>query len=99
MLSQHELNVTVVLPVYYVIVKGRYTAVRAHRLRGDHKASYFFLNQKATFTRAINAGTSTNGPITPAKAWPLLMPNTPMATAMASSKLLPAAYFYFLTTF
>lgn len=27
MLTQHELNVTVVLPVYYVIVKGRYKAV------------------------------------------------------------------------
>jgi hypothetical protein len=41
-----------------------------------------FSKPKATFTKAINAGTSTNGPITPAKACPLLMPNTPMATAM-----------------
>jgi hypothetical protein len=32
-----------------------------------------FRNQKATFTKAINAK-STNGPITPAKACPLLMP-------------------------
>lgn len=29
---------------------------------------YFFLNQNATFTSAIKAGTSTNGPITPVKA-------------------------------
>jgi hypothetical protein len=42
----------------------------------------FFSKPKATFTKAINAGTSTNGPITPAKACPLLIPNTPMATAM-----------------
>jgi hypothetical protein len=33
----------------------------------------FFSKPKATFTKAINAGTSTNGPITPAKACPLLM--------------------------
>lgn len=29
---------------------------------------HFFLNQKATLTNNINAGTSTKGPITPAKA-------------------------------
>jgi hypothetical protein len=34
-----------------------------------------FSKPKATFTKAINAGTSTNGPITPAKACPLLIPN------------------------
>ena len=28
----------------------------------------FFLNQKARFTNAISAGTSTKGPITPANA-------------------------------
>ena len=39
----------------------------------------------------MRAGTSTKGPITPVKAWPELMPHTAMATAMASSKLLPAA--------
>jgi hypothetical protein len=33
-----------------------------------------FSKPKATFTKAINAGTST-GPITPAKACPLLIPN------------------------
>jgi hypothetical protein len=33
----------------------------------------FFSKPKATFTKAINAGTSTNGPITPAKACPLLI--------------------------
>jgi hypothetical protein len=32
----------------------------------------FFSKPKATFTKAINAGTS-NGPITPAKACPLLI--------------------------
>jgi len=48
-------------------------------------------NQKATFTRAIITGTSTSGPMTAAKAAPELMPNTAMATAMASSKLLLAA--------
>jgi hypothetical protein len=51
----------------------------------------FFLNQKAKLTKAINAGTSTNGPITPANACPLLIPNTPIATAIANSKLLPVA--------
>ena len=39
----------------------------------------------------MSAGTSTNGPMTPAKAWPEFSPKTPIATAMASSKLLPAA--------
>ena len=52
---------------------------------------YFFLNQNATFTNAIITGTSTNGPITAAKASPELIPKTAMATAMASSKLLLAA--------
>ena len=36
-------------------------------------------------------GTSINGPTTPASAWPEVMPKVPIATAMASSKLLPAA--------
>ncbi len=52
---------------------------------------YFFRNQNAIFTKIIKAGTSTKGPMTPANAWPLLMPNTPMETAMANSKLLPEA--------
>jgi hypothetical protein len=43
------------------------------------------------FTRLINAGTSTSGPMTVAKATAELMPKTPTATAMASSKLLLAA--------
>jgi len=42
-------------------------------------------------TKAINAGTSTSGPITAAKATPELRPKTATATAMASSKLLLAA--------
>jgi hypothetical protein len=36
-------------------------------------------------------GTSTNGPITAANAAPELIPNTPIATAIANSKLLLAA--------
>ena len=51
----------------------------------------FFRNQNATLTKIIKAGTSTNGPITPAKACPELIPKTPIETAIASSKLLPAA--------
>lgn len=50
---------------------------------------YLFLNQKAKLTKAINAGTSTKGPITPANASPELILNTPMATVIASSKLFP----------
>ena len=52
---------------------------------------YFFLNQKETRTKRIRAGTSTKGPITPTKACPELSPKTPIATAMANSKLFPAA--------
>jgi hypothetical protein len=36
-------------------------------------------------------GTSMRGPTTPARAWPEVTPKVPIATAMASSKLLPAA--------
>lgn len=39
----------------------------------------------------MSTGTSTNGPITPAKACPEFNPKTAMATAMANSKLFPAA--------
>ncbi len=39
----------------------------------------------------MSAGTSTKGPITPAKACPEFNPNTAIATAIANSKLLPAA--------
>ena len=42
-------------------------------------------------TRPISTGTSTSGPITVAKATFDLMPNTAMATAIASSKSLLAA--------
>jgi hypothetical protein len=52
---------------------------------------YFLLNQRATFTRLIRTGTSINGPITAAKAWPELIPKTATATAIASSKLFDAA--------
>lgn len=57
----------------------------------DGLTKYFFLIQKETFTKMINAGTSTKGPITAANACPLLIPKTPMETAIASSKLLPEA--------
>src|SRR5208282_2837889 len=50
-----------------------------------------FLAQSATLTKPIRTGTSKSGPITAANASPELMPNTPMATAIASSKLLLAA--------
>ena len=53
--------------------------------------NHFFLNRKATLTRAIMTGTSTNGPITAAKASPELIPKMAIATAMANSKLLLAA--------
>jgi hypothetical protein len=49
------------------------------------------IKYKATFTSPIKTRTSTNGPITAAKAAPELMPKTAMATAMVSSKLLLAA--------
>src|ERR1700690_589536 len=48
-------------------------------------------HRKATVTSPISAGTSTRGPITAANAAPDAIPNTPMATAIASSKLLPGA--------
>jgi hypothetical protein len=43
------------------------------------------------YTSATSTGTSISGPITPASAWRELTPHTLMLTAMASSKLLPAA--------
>ena len=52
---------------------------------------YFFLINKAAFTKAIIAGTSTRGPITPTNASPEFKPKIAMATAIANSKLLLAA--------
>jgi len=52
---------------------------------------YRFPAQRDTYTSVTSAGTSISGPTTPASAWPELMPNVPIATAIASSKLLPAA--------
>lgn len=46
---------------------------------------------KDTYTRATSTGTSIRGPTTPARAWPEAAPQVAIATAMASSKLLPAA--------
>src|SRR3546814_108083 len=48
-------------------------------------------NQKAALTSRISTGTSTSGPITAAKATGEASPKAAMATAIASSKLLPAA--------
>ncbi len=50
-----------------------------------------FFAQSETLTRPINTGNLNNGPMTAAKASPELIPNTPTATAIASSKLLLAA--------
>ena len=52
---------------------------------------YFCRNQKETRTNKISAGTSTKGPITPANACPEFSPKTAIATAIANSKLFPAA--------
>src|SRR5690606_26060729 len=46
---------------------------------------------RLTYTRPTRTGTSMSGPTTPASAWPLVTPKVAIATAMASSKLLPAA--------
>ena len=55
------------------------------------KGKNLLLNQRATFTKLIKTGTSSKGPMTAAKAWPELIPNTATATAIANSKLLEAA--------
>src|SRR5690606_33998403 len=47
--------------------------------------------RRATCTSRINTGTSTRGPMTAAKATGEARPNAAMATAIASSKLFPAA--------
>ncbi len=60
------------------------------RNRKPHAYSRRF-QRSATETNAISAGTSTNGPTTAAKVAPEVSPKTPTATAMANSKLLPAA--------
>jgi len=54
-------------------------------------AKYFLWKNNATLTSEINTGTSTSGPITAANASPECKPNTPIATAIANSKLLLAA--------
>src|SRR5208283_4479753 len=58
-----------------------------HGYQSDH----LFRQRSATVTRPIKAGTSTSGPTTAANAAPEWRPKTPTATAIASSKLLPAA--------
>src|SRR5699024_3861715 len=49
------------------------------------------LSRSATYTNATKTGTSIKGPTTPASACPDVAPNVPIATAIASSKLFPAA--------
>jgi len=48
-------------------------------------------NQKATLTSRMSTGTSTSGPMTAAKATGEASPKAAIATAIASSKLFPAA--------
>lgn len=48
-------------------------------------------SQTETLTSPIKTGTSTSGPMTVANAVPEAMPKTEIATAIASSKLLPVA--------
>lgn len=57
----------------------------------DDTLKYFFLNHIDTLTKAINTGTSTNGPITVVNATGDAKPNVAIATASANSKLFPAA--------
>src|SRR5271168_4898725 len=52
---------------------------------------YRCLIQNATLTSPMSAGTSISGPTTPTKASPDFNPKTATATAIANSKLLPAA--------
>ena len=51
----------------------------------------FVLSQRETLTKPISTGTSTNGPITVVNATGEASPKVAIATAKASSKLLPAA--------
>ena len=57
----------------------------------DSFGKYFFLNHSETVTSEINTGTSTKGPITVVNATGEAKPKVAIATAKASSKLLPAA--------
>ena len=57
----------------------------------DFKQSRISASLTQTGDNTCAAATSTSGPMTAVKATPELRPNTATATAMASSKLLPAA--------
>ena len=57
----------------------------------DFYAKQRCFSRSATFTRMIRTGTSIRGPMTAANATGEPMPNAATATAIASSKLLPAA--------
>lgn len=56
-----------------------------------HSENNFLFNHSDTLTKPIKTGTSTSGPTTVANATGELIPKTAIATAMASSKLLPDA--------
>ena len=74
--------------------------IRVQEMQDDHQAASaggaVSGNQRrpihsATDTSRISTGTSTNGPMTAAKATGEVRPKAAMATAMASSKLFEAA--------
>jgi hypothetical protein len=58
---------------------------------GEESANSRGFNHSDTYTSATSTGTSIRGPITPAKACWEVTPQMLMHTAIASSKLLPAA--------
>jgi len=69
----------------------RVIACNSERIDAGGQLKSLRRSQKATFTRPMSAGTSINGPTTPTKASPEFNPKTATDTAIASSKLLPAA--------
>ena len=73
--------------------RGRHQSTEAAAATGRaiSDLNHRFCRRRETCTSRINAGTSTSGPMTAAKAAPELSPKTATATAMASSKLLLAA--------
>lgn len=77
----------------YIIYEVFLQEVMVINMRGDIRRFYLkrCFNLKAALTNMINAGTSTRGPTTPVNASGELSPNVAMATAMANSKLFPAA--------
>jgi len=64
---------------------------QSHTPEPNSEGKYFLFIHNETFTNIINTGTSTKGPITPANACPEFNPKTAIETAIANSKLFPAA--------